>query len=166
MTQASLIDIRIGKNFEQVAGNQISVKTSSTVRLSLNAQDMKSYYKSGNNLVIELKSGKRTVLESFFVATPDDARNELVLENQGHYWRASYGESETSLSLEKMFGIDDLLASTAGDSTYMWLVGAFGLGGVAASANSGGAVEAARPRNCRTAHLKSLQLLCEVNAVS
>ncbi|MCB2254976.1 BapA prefix-like domain-containing protein, partial [Pseudomonas chlororaphis] len=138
MAQTSLIDIKSGKVIEQVKANLVSVKAPSIVKISLSPQDMKSYYKSGNNLVIELKSGKQIVLENFFVAAPDGARNELVLEDQGHYWHASYGENEASLSLKEISGMDELLISEDGDNAYMWLVGALGLGGVVALAESGG----------------------------
>ncbi|MGY4817812.1 Ig-like domain-containing protein [Pseudomonas chlororaphis subsp. piscium] len=138
MALASLIDIKSGKVVEQIKANLVSVNAPSIVKISLSPQDMKSYYKSGNNLVIELASGEQIVLEGFFVVAPDGARNELVLEDQGHYWHASYGENEASLSLEEISGIDKLLISEGGGNAYMWLVGALGLGGVVALADSGG----------------------------
>ncbi|WP_036998403.1 BapA/Bap/LapF family prefix-like domain-containing protein, partial [Pseudomonas chlororaphis] len=138
MALASLIDIKSGKVVEQINANLVSVKAPCIVKISLSPQDMKSYYKSGNNLVIELKSGERIVLEGFFVVAPDGARNELVLEDQGHYWHASYGENEASLSLEEISDIDKLLISEGGGNAYLWLVGALGLGGVVALVDSGG----------------------------
>ncbi|MGN7742385.1 BapA/Bap/LapF family prefix-like domain-containing protein, partial [Pseudomonas sp. 22526] len=138
MALASLIDIKSGKVVEQINANLVSVNAPSIVKISLSPQDMKSYYKSGNNLVIELASGEQIVLEGFFVVAPDGARNELVLEDQGHYWHASYGENEASLSLEEISSIDKLLISEGGGNAYMWLLGALGLGGVVALADSGG----------------------------
>ncbi|HEP8703085.1 TPA: BapA prefix-like domain-containing protein, partial [Pseudomonas aeruginosa] len=138
MARISLIDIKSGKAVEQLQANLVSVKTPCIVKVSLNPQDMKSYRQEGNNLVIELKSGGQLVLKDFFAIASDGARNELVLEHQGHYWHAVYGENQASLSLEEISGVDELLISKEGDATFMWLLGALGLGGLAVVATDDG----------------------------
>lgn len=67
----------------------------------------------------------------------DGLHNELVLENEGKFWHATYEPSQASLSLKEISNVDELLVED-GDNTFMWLIGALGLGGVVALASHSG----------------------------
>ncbi len=138
MVQISLINMNSGKLVEQMAGGSIEVQLPSIVKVSLSPEALKSYYRSGNDLIIELKSGEEIVLKDFFIVSADGQRNELVLEDNGRFWHATNGQNEASLSLKEITGIDELLLGESSDNTYMWLLGAIALGGGVAALASGG----------------------------
>ncbi|MCO2439416.1 BapA prefix-like domain-containing protein [Pseudomonas aeruginosa] len=138
MVQISLINMNSGKLVEQMAGGSIEVQLPSIVKVSLSPEALKSYYRSGNDLIIELKSGEEIVLKDFFIVSADGQRNELVLEDNGRFWHATNGQNEASLSLKEITGIDELLLGESSDNTYIWLLGAIALGGGVAALASGG----------------------------
>ncbi|WP_248132944.1 BapA prefix-like domain-containing protein, partial [Pseudomonas sp. B329] len=137
MAQVSLIDITSGKLVAQSTGNSITVGGPSIVKISLNPQTLKSASQAGSDLVIELTTGEQIVLKGFFIVSADGLRNELVLEHQGKFWHATYEPDHASLSLKEISNVDELLVDD-GDNTFMWLLGALGLGGVAALVGGGG----------------------------
>ncbi|WP_277761077.1 Ig-like domain-containing protein [Pseudomonas sp. A34-9] len=137
MAQVSLIDIKSGKLVEQATGSSTTVGSPSIVKISLNPETLKSASRAGNDLVIVLKSGEQVVLKGFFIVAADGLHNELVLENEGKFWHATYEPSQASLTLKEISNVDELLVED-GDNTFMWLLGALGLGGVVALASGGG----------------------------
>ncbi|WP_122301340.1 BapA/Bap/LapF family prefix-like domain-containing protein, partial [Pseudomonas syringae] len=137
MAQVSLIDIKSGKLIEHVAGNPTALKAPSIVKISLNPETLKSATRAGSDLVIELTTGEQIVLKGFFIVSADGLRNELVLEHQGKFWHATYEPDQASLSLKEISNVDELLVDD-GDNTFMWLLGALGIGGVAALVGGGG----------------------------
>ncbi|KAA6167084.1 BapA prefix-like domain-containing protein, partial [Pseudomonas marginalis] len=137
MAQVSLIDIKSGKLIEHVAGNPTTLNTPSIVKISLNPDTLKSATQTGSDLVIELTTGEQIVLKGFFIVSADGLHNELVLEHQGKYWHATYEPDQASLSLKEISDVDELLVDD-GDNTFMWLLGALGIGGAAALVGGGG----------------------------
>ncbi|SFB39497.1 hypothetical protein SAMN05216248_105177, partial [Pseudomonas simiae] len=137
MAWVSLIDIKSGKLVEQATSRTIAVGRPSIVKISLNPEMLKSTSRAGNDLVIVLKSGEQIVIEGFFVVSADGLHNELVLENEGKIWHALYKQIPESLSLKEISNVDELLIAD-GDNTFMWLIGALGLGGAVALAGGGG----------------------------
>lgn len=92
-----------GNDTSQVLGeDRIVLTTPSVVQVQIGPEQVASFDREGNDLLLVLKDGTVLVIENFFVQTAD-GRNDLVMEDaQGVLWWAQYGERWTGFDIAEI----------------------------------------------------------------
>ncbi|MCF5010190.1 BapA prefix-like domain-containing protein, partial [Pseudomonas lactis] len=138
MAKISLLGVGSGEAVEQAEGLPVNITVPSIVKIGVAPSDIQSCKQSGHDLVIALKSGETIVLKNFFVILAGGPPNELVLEENGKFWQASYVKDTSVFTFDEISTADnEVLKDETDDHTYLWLVGALGLAGVVALVKSG-----------------------------
>ncbi|PVZ13589.1 MULTISPECIES: BapA/Bap/LapF family large adhesin [unclassified Pseudomonas] len=125
---------------ENVWGN-VNLNAPGVVRIPAAPQQVTSVARSGQNLVVTLKSGEQTTLGNFFATSPQGVGSDIVFEGEdGALWQGTYdAEAFNGLTFEQIGSIDELIAGAGvvGSATPTWAIaglGALGAGGTAAAA--------------------------------
>ena len=114
------------------------------VQMPVAPSQVASVNRSGQDLIVNLKSGERVTIGNFF-NTADDVRSDIVFQGEdGALWQAQYSsESFNGFTFEEVSSIDGLLADTGiidnATQTFAFAgLGLLGVGGAAAAAGGGG----------------------------
>ncbi|WP_033727806.1 Ig-like domain-containing protein, partial [Pseudomonas cremoricolorata] len=125
----------------QTAWGDISLSRASLVQLPVSPDAVASVSRSGQNLVLTLKSGERLTIANFFVVDQDGVGNDLVfVGDDGTLWQASYdADAFSGFTFDEVASLDQLMAGIgeAGNATQTFAIaglGLLGLGGAAAAA--------------------------------
>lgn len=62
-----------------VDGNQVNLNTQSVVLLHVKREDIRSYTRQGNDLVLKLQNGDTVTIKNFFVVDEHGQHSDLVL---------------------------------------------------------------------------------------
>ncbi|HEY8604778.1 Ig-like domain-containing protein, partial [Tsuneonella suprasediminis] len=153
---AEIIDKKSGSRRSIDEGEKISLHRPSVIVLKLAPENVASYERRGDDLVLILKDGQEIAIDDFFVKYPDandsregtsdgadgtegidadEGRNELVLQDDyGVVWWGQYPEEWSEFHFTEI-ELDDV----AGFVWWPWLLGILGGGaGIAALASGGG----------------------------
>lgn len=125
----------------EIAWGNIKLLDTSLVKLPVRPEDVATVSRSGNNLIVTLKSGEQITIGDFFVVDATGAQSELVLEgDNGLLWQANYGEPFTGFTFTELSAADELLLAGAVAGTAMpgWMLAALGLVGIGAGAAAAG----------------------------
>jgi hypothetical protein len=125
----------------EIAWGNIKLMDTSLVKLPVRPEDVATVSRSGNNLIVTLKSGEQITIGDFFVVDATGAQSELVLEgDNGMLWQANYGEPFTGFTFTELSAADELLLAGAVAGTAMpgWMLAALGLVGIGAGAAAAG----------------------------
>ncbi|MEG5265568.1 BapA/Bap/LapF family large adhesin [Pseudomonas sp. JDS28PS106] len=114
------------------------------VQMPVAPSQVASVNRSGQDLVVNLKSGEQVRIGNFF-NTEGDIRSDIVFQgDDGALWQAQYStESFNGFTFEEVSSIDTLLADTGvidnATQTFAFAgLGLLGVGGAAAAAGGGG----------------------------
>lgn len=71
-----------------VDGNQVNLNTQSVVLLHVKREDIRSYTRQGNDLVLKLQNGDTVTIKNFFVVDEHGQHSDLVLmdDETGALW--------------------------------------------------------------------------------
>lgn len=125
-----------------VEASEITLKGPSIVELKIEREEIASFTRSGQDLVIKLHSGETITIKNYY-AFADQGGNQLVLEgHDGVLWWVQ--DPEAAAHYEQIANIDALMAATGahaeGGAVWPWVLGglAVAAGGAIAAASSGG----------------------------
>jgi VCBS repeat-containing protein len=125
-----------------VEASEITLKGPSIVELKIEREEVASFTRSGQDLVIKLHSGETITIKNYY-AFADQGGNQLVLEgHDGVLWWVQ--DPEAAAHYEQIANIDALMAATGahaeGGAAWPWILGglAVAAGGAIAAASSGG----------------------------
>ncbi len=125
-----------------VEASEITLKGPSIVELKIEREEVASYTRSGQDLVIKLHSGETITIKNYY-AFADQGGNQLVLQDHdGVLWWVQ--DPETAAHYEQIANIDQIMAATGahaeGGAVWPWVLGglAVAAGGAIAAASSGG----------------------------
>ncbi|SQC91458.1 Cna protein B-type domain [Cedecea neteri] len=125
-----------------VEASEITLKGPSIVELKIEREEVASFTRSGQDLVIKLHSGETITIKNYY-AFADQGGNQLVLEgHDGVLWWVQ--DPEAAAHYEQIANIDALMAATGahaeGGAVWPWVLGglAVAAGGAIAAASSGG----------------------------
>ncbi|WP_336821492.1 BapA/Bap/LapF family large adhesin [Cedecea sp. VD20] len=125
-----------------VEASEITLKGPSIVELKIEREEVASYTRSGQDLVIKLHSGETITIKNYY-AFADQGGNQLVLEgHDGVLWWVQ--DPETTAHYEQIANIDAIMTATGahaeGGALWPWVLGglAVAAGGAIAAASSGG----------------------------
>lgn len=114
------------------------------VQMPVTPSQVATVNRSGQDLIVTLKSGERVTVGNFFT-TADDVRSDMVFQGEdGALWQAQYSsDAFTGFTFDEIASLDALLADTGviTDATQTWAfagLGLLGAGGAAAAAGGGG----------------------------
>ncbi|WP_139537205.1 BapA/Bap/LapF family prefix-like domain-containing protein, partial [Klebsiella spallanzanii] len=117
-----------------VDGNQINLNTQSVILLHVKREDISSYSRQGNDLVLKLHNGDTVTIKNFFVVDEHGQHSDLVLmddETGALWWLEGAGTDGAHYSL-----ISDLsevmVSGAAGQSIAGWVMAGAALLGIAA----------------------------------
>ena len=127
----------------EIAWGNIKLLDTSLVKLPVDPSDVASAARSGDNLIVTLKTGEQVTIGDFFKVDTLGQQSELVFEGQdGFLWQADYGEPFTGFTFSEASTLDELLlaGAAASSATPGWMLAAFSLLGAGATtaAVSGG----------------------------
>jgi flagella basal body P-ring formation protein FlgA len=115
------------------------------VQMPVAPSEVASVNRSGQNLIVNLKSGERVTVGNFFTTGENDVQSDIVFQGEdGTLWQAQYSsESFNGFTFEEVSSIDTLLADSGviGNATQTFAfagLGLLGAGGAAAAAGGGG----------------------------
>ncbi|WP_213716523.1 BapA/Bap/LapF family large adhesin [Cedecea lapagei] len=125
-----------------VEASEITLKGPSIVELKIEREEVASFTRSGQDLVIKLHSGETITIKNYY-AFADQGGNQLVLEgHDGVLWWVQ--DPETAAHYEQIANIDAIMTATGahaeGGAIWPWVLGglAVAAGGAIAAASSGG----------------------------
>ncbi|WP_028696404.1 Ig-like domain-containing protein [Pseudomonas cremoricolorata] len=137
-----------GKNTAQssnTAWGNLTLSQPSVVQLPVSPQSLASVSRSGQDLVLNLKSGERITIAKFFVVDQDGLGNDLVFAgDNGTFWKASYdADAFSGFTFDEVSSPDALLADPAesgGGLSGLAIagLGLLGVGAAVAASHSGG----------------------------
>ncbi|HEO1571371.1 TPA: BapA prefix-like domain-containing protein, partial [Klebsiella aerogenes] len=117
-----------------VDGNQVNLNTQSVVVLHIKREDISSYARQGNDLVLKINDGSTLTLKNFFVNDANGHHSDLVLQDDDTgalWWLDGAGTSDAHYSL--ISDISGLLAAgSSGGSIAPWVMAGAALLGVGA----------------------------------
>ncbi|MEH3096436.1 Ig-like domain-containing protein, partial [Klebsiella aerogenes] len=117
-----------------VDGNQVNLNTQSVVVLHIKREDISSYTRQGNDLVLKINDGSTVTLKNFFVNDANGHHSDLVLQDDDTgalWWLEGAGTSDAHYSL--ISDISGLLAAgSSGGSIAPWVMAGAALLGVGA----------------------------------
>jgi hypothetical protein len=131
-----VVAAKSAQSTSEMAWGNIKLLDTSLVKLPVDPSDVASTARSGNNLIVTLKSGEQVTIGDFFKVDAAGQQSELVFEGQdGFLWQANYGEPFTGFTFSEASTADELLlaGAAASGSTPGWMLAAFGLAGVGAT---------------------------------
>lgn len=85
-----------------VDGNQVNLNTQSVVLLHVKREDIRSYTRQGNDLVLKLQNGDTVTIKNFFVVDEHGQHSDLVLmddETGALWWLEGAGTDGAHYSL-------------------------------------------------------------------
>jgi hypothetical protein len=120
-------------------GNGISLRQPSVVKMPVNPQDISSFQRVGDDLVVHLRDGNTIRISHFYKIAPTGEHSDLVLQdNHGTPWLAQHSLGATDFQFSQIAATDDLLAvsgaAAGGLSALPVALGAVAAGGAAAAA--------------------------------
>ncbi|QXI18036.1 BapA/Bap/LapF family large adhesin [Pseudomonas hamedanensis] len=128
------------QNWGNVQLNQPSV-----VQMPVSPDQLASTSRSGQDLIVNLKSGEQIRISNFFVASPDGVANDIVFQGEdATLWQARYNaEPFNGFTFDEIGSLDELIAGVGvvEGATPAWAIAGLGLlgaGGAAAAAGGGG----------------------------
>ncbi|STR35027.1 SD repeat-containing cell surface protein [Klebsiella grimontii] len=117
-----------------VDGNQINLNTQSVVLLHVKREDISSYTRQGNDLVLKLHNGDTVTIKNFFVVDEHGQHSDLVLmddETGALWWLEGAGTDGAHYSL--ISDLSEVIATGgAGQSIAGWVMAGAALLGIAA----------------------------------
>lgn len=144
MAAIQLIAKDTGQVTDVSGNNLMTLARPCVVKITAAPEDIESVTRSGDKLVVRLKSGDVITVEQFFMVV-DGVRSELVIENPSDHdlWLAEYSEPWNGIELVELEALDATLPELAGEglSGLQMLgigLGAIGLGALAAGGGGGG----------------------------
>ncbi|SDT16075.1 VCBS repeat-containing protein [Pseudomonas sp. Z003-0.4C(8344-21)] len=128
------------QNWGNVQLNQPSV-----VQIPARPEQLASTSRSGQDLILNLKSGEQIKITNFFVTSPDGVPNDIVFQgDDATLWQARYNaEPFNGFTFDEIGSLDELIAGVGvvDGATPAWAIAGLGLlgaGGAAAAAGGGG----------------------------
>ncbi|QRK86623.1 BapA prefix-like domain-containing protein [Pseudomonas granadensis] len=128
------------QNWGNVQLNQPSV-----VQIPARPEQLASTSRSGQDLILNLKSGEQIKITNFFVTSPDGVTNDIVFQgDDATLWQARYNaEPFNGFTFDEIGSLDELIAGVGvvDGATPAWAIAGLGLlgaGGAAAAAGGGG----------------------------
>lgn len=128
------------QNWGNVQLNQPSV-----VQMPVRPDQLASTSRSGQDLIVNLKSGEQIKISNFFVTSPDGVPNDIVFQgDDATLWQARYSaEPFNGFTFEEIDSLDELIAGVGvvDGATPAWAIAGLGLlgaGGAAAATGGGG----------------------------
>ncbi|MCP1475885.1 hypothetical protein ABIA54_000022 [Pseudomonas sp. EB276 TE3739] len=128
------------QNWGNVQLNQPSV-----VQMPVRPDQLASTSRSGQDLIVNLKSGEQIKISNFFVTSPDGVPNDIVFQgDDATLWQARYSaEPFNGFTFEEINSLDELVAGVGvvDGATPAWAIAGLGLlgaGGAAAATGGGG----------------------------
>ncbi|WP_375603385.1 BapA prefix-like domain-containing protein [Klebsiella pneumoniae] len=85
-----------------VDGNQVNLNTQSVVVLHIKREDISSFSRQGNDLVLKINDGSTLTLKDFFVNDANGHHSDLVLQDDDSgalWWLEGAGTSDAHYSL-------------------------------------------------------------------
>ncbi|MDI6529051.1 Ig-like domain-containing protein [Pseudomonas otitidis] len=144
MAAIQLIAKDTGQVTDVSGNNLMTLARPCVVKITAAPEDIESVTRSGDKLVVRLKSGDVITVEKFFVLM-DGVRSELVIENpSGHdLWLAEYSEPWSGVELVELEALGVTLPELAGEGlSGMEMLGiglgVVGLGGLLVHGGGGG----------------------------
>lgn len=117
-----------------VDGNQVNLNTQSVVLLHVKREDIRSYTRQGNDLVLKLQNGDTVTIKNFFVVDEHGQHSDLVLmddETGALWWLEGAGTDGAHYSL--ISDLSEVIATGgAGQSIAGWVMAGAALLGIAA----------------------------------
>ncbi|HBR3817686.1 TPA: BapA prefix-like domain-containing protein, partial [Klebsiella pneumoniae] len=117
-----------------VDGNQVNLNTQSVVVLHIKREDISSFSRQGNDLVLKINDGSTLTLKDFFVNDANGHHSDLVLQDDDSgalWWLEGAGTSDAHYSL--ISDISGLLAAgSSGGSIAPWVMAGAALLGIGA----------------------------------
>ncbi|MEB2652529.1 Ig-like domain-containing protein [Pseudomonas siliginis] len=128
------------QNWGNVQLNQPSV-----VQMPVRPDQLASTSRSGQDLIVNLKSGEQIKISNFFVTSPDGVPNDIVFQgDDATLWQARYSaEPFNGFTFDEINSLDELIAGVGvvDGATPAWAIAGLGLlgaGGAAAAAGGSG----------------------------
>ncbi|PWB37101.1 hypothetical protein DCO47_05690 [Pseudomonas sp. NDM] len=134
-------------NSQLTAQNWGNVQLSqpSVIQMPVRPDQLASTSRSGQDLIVNLKSGEQIKISNFFVTSPDGVPNDIVFQgDDATLWQARYSaEPFNGFTFEEIDSLDELIAGVGvvDGATPAWAIAGLGLlgaGGAAAAAGGGG----------------------------
>ena len=102
-----VVAAKSAQSTSEMAWGNIKLLDTSLVKLPVDPSDVASTARSGNNLIVTLKSGEQVTIGDFFKVDAAGQQSELVFEGQdGFLWQANYGEPFTAaVQKDNFFGV-------------------------------------------------------------
>ncbi|MCF1927624.1 BapA prefix-like domain-containing protein, partial [Klebsiella pneumoniae] len=117
-----------------VDGNQVNLNTQSVVVLHIKREDISSFSRQGNDLVLKINDGSTLTLKDFFVNDANGHHSDLVLQDDDSgalWWLEGAGTSDAHYSL--ISDISGLLAAGSSDGSIApWVMAGAALLGIGA----------------------------------
>ncbi|HWH87643.1 MAG TPA: Ig-like domain-containing protein [Pseudomonas sp.] len=117
----------------------------SVVQIPVRPDQLASTSRSGQDLIVNLKSGEQIKISNFFVTSPEGVPNDIVFQgDDATLWQARYNaEPFNGFTFDKINSLDDLIAGVGvvDGATPAWAIAGLGLlgaGGAAAAAGGSG----------------------------
>ncbi|WP_323165291.1 BapA/Bap/LapF family prefix-like domain-containing protein, partial [Pseudomonas atacamensis] len=134
-------------NSQLTAQNWGNVQLSqpSVVQMPVRPDQLASTSRSGQDLIVNLKSGEQIKISNFFVTSPDGVPNDIVFQgDDATLWQARYSaEPFNGFTFDEINSLDELIAGVdvVDGATPAWAIAGLGLlgaGGAAAAAGGSG----------------------------
>lgn len=129
----------------QNAWGNLSLKGPGLVQMPVPPGEVATVTRSGQDLIVTLKSGEKVTIGNFFVVDAAGEQSDMVFVGEdGTLWHAQYNaEAFTGFTFEDIASLDELMAGVgvAGSGTNTFAIAALGLlgaGGAAAAVGGGG----------------------------
>lgn len=129
----------------QNAWGNLSLKGPGLVQMPVPPGEVATVTRSGQDLIVTLKSGEKVTIGNFFVVDAAGEQSDMVFVGEdGTLWHAQYNaEAFTGFTFEDIASLDELMAGVgvAGSGTNTFAIAALGLlgaGGAAAAIGGGG----------------------------
>lgn len=128
------------RSIAELATENIGLDAASVVKLAVGPELVERFERSGDNLVVVLRSGDRIVIRNFFVLDDDGERSEIVLEDQdGVLWWGQYTSPWSEFHFAEIQLAEPWVVVPPPDSHWAgWLLPVLGLIGAGAAVASGG----------------------------
>ncbi|WP_189489780.1 Ig-like domain-containing protein, partial [Limoniibacter endophyticus] len=134
---AARITGKLDGKISEVAGNVLHLDAPSVVQLPYTPEQVVSYQRVGDDLILRLINGEIIRIEDFYADLQSGVRSDLVLEGQnGELWYGAHTEGLTDFSFARIGSVDQLVGATASAG------GGLGLGGLLAAGLAVGAAGA------------------------
>ena len=95
-----------------VAGDTVVLSGASVITVQASPEDIASYQRSGDDLVLRFQDGRIFRIVNFYVAGEGATENDLVLQDEnGTLWAGQHSDGLADFSFAEIQNVDQLILS-------------------------------------------------------